>query len=176
MEHGVTDADLIARTRAGEPAALAELYRCYATQILTLATRLLGSTADAEDLLHDLFVGLPEALRRYEDEGKFSAWLRTVAVRMALMRLRSSRRRRETDLDAAQHVAGSASAPSLDAAAVERALAQLSPGLRAVFVRREIEGRSHQEIAELLNISTSASEARLSRAMGALRVTLHGLA
>lgn len=169
------EADLIARTRGGDATALEAIYRAHATRILTVATRLLDSRADAEDVLHDLFVGLPEALRRYEHRGHFGAWLGKVAVRMSLMRMRSGRRRGEVDLDAARDVAkrdDSARAAAHDA--LELAIASLSPALRAVFVLREIEGFTHQEIAAVLRISTSASEARLSRATAAIRKRLGG--
>jgi RNA polymerase sigma-70 factor (ECF subfamily) len=62
---------------------------------------------------------------------------------------------------------------SLDASiTIERALAELAPNLRAVLVLKEIEGFSHAEIAEMLNISVSASEVRLHRALHALRAML----
>src|SRR5206468_3306502 len=146
MQSQARDADLIARARAGNADALAGLYHRYAGEPLTLAARLTGSRADAEDLLHDLFVGLPEALRRYEDRGAFAGWIRRVAVRMALMRMRTVRRRAEVTIDAAAEVAGPTverDAPAV--AAIERAIAELSPALRAVFLLREVEGYSHQE-------------------------------
>jgi RNA polymerase sigma-70 factor (ECF subfamily) len=169
------DADLIARTRAGDPSALAALYRSYGPAVLTVALRLLASHAEAEDVLHDLFVGLPEALRRFEDRGLLGAWLKRVAARMALMRLRSTRRRAEVDLTAASDVALRDEGSRADTrAALEAAIRSLSPALRTVFVLREIEGLTHQEIADMLQISTSASEARLSRATSSLRARLAG--
>jgi RNA polymerase sigma-70 factor (ECF subfamily) len=61
-----------------------------------------------------------------------------------------------------------------DLAAVQRAIAALPDALRAVFVLREVEGYSHAEIAELLNITTNASEVRLHRAVRSLRRALGG--
>src|ERR1043165_880320 len=98
------DPDLIPRIRRGDPAALTAVYRAFGGELLVLARRLMGSDADAEDVLHDLIVGLPEALRSYDERGKPRAWLKQVVVRMCLMRLRASRRRRETDLDAAGQI------------------------------------------------------------------------
>jgi RNA polymerase sigma-70 factor (ECF subfamily) len=93
--------DLIAATRSGDATALARLYEQHAGLLLRSATLLLRSRADAEDLVHDLFVGLPEALAHYEERGALAAWLGRVATRMALVRLRTRRRRHEVDLDAA---------------------------------------------------------------------------
>jgi len=163
------DPDLIPRLRRGDPAALTAIYRAFGGELLALARRLTGSDADAEDVLHDLIVGLPDALRNYDERGKLRAWLKQVVVRMCLMRLRAARRRRETGLDTAgQLVARAASAGTFDDA-IEIALRELSPAIRAVVVLRFIDGLSHQEIAETLGISTNASEARLSRGIVVLR-------
>src|SRR5688500_14931734 len=93
--------ELVRSARAGESAGIGELYDRYAGPLFRTAYRLTGSAADAEDVVHDVFVGLPEALRRYEERGSFSAWLTRVTVRTTLMRARSGRRRRETSLDGA---------------------------------------------------------------------------
>lgn len=167
------ESQLIERAARGDSTALAALYRLHGSAVLTLAFRLTGERADAEDVLHDVFVGLPEALRRYEHRGSFGPWLRRVTVRVALMRLRAARRRREVDIDPELGADGITQAMD-DKRAIEMALARLSPALRSVVVLKVIEGYSHREIAQLLHISPAASEARLSRAMAALRVHLRG--
>src|SRR5215212_6243850 len=102
------DADLVPAIRRGDAAALTAVYRAHGGELLALATRLTGSAADAEDVLHDLIVGLPEAVRSYDERGKLRAWLRQVVVRMCLMRLRATRRRNETGLD---HAGGISARP-----------------------------------------------------------------
>ncbi|HEX8245674.1 MAG TPA: sigma-70 family RNA polymerase sigma factor [Longimicrobium sp.] len=166
-----TEAELIDAARAGSADALAALYTAHAQPVFALAWRLTGSRADAEDVLHDVFVGLPEALRRYAERGSFGAWLRRVAARTALMRLRSGRRRREVDLEQA----GERSVEPADGGAVRdlwRAVAELPDGLRAVFVLKEVEGHTHAEVASLLGITPGASEVRLHRALRKLRERL----
>jgi len=135
---------------------------------MAVAYRLLMSRADAEDVVHDLFVGLPEALRRYEERGSMESWLKRIVVRLALSRLRA---RRHVTLDAVPDLAVKPHDP-VNRVAVQRALAELSPSLRAVLVLREIEGFSHAEIATLLGISAGASEVRLHRALRQLRGAL----
>src|SRR5215813_2372677 len=71
---------------------IAELYRRHADALLAVAYRLLLSRADAEDVVHDLFVGLPEALQKYEERGRMESWLKRIVVRLALSRLRFKRR------------------------------------------------------------------------------------
>lgn len=89
------DALLVDRVRSGDGDALGALYDQHAPRLLRVAWRMLGERAEAEDVLHDLFVGLPEALRRYDDRDRLDAWLIRCVVRLALMRLRQTRRRGE---------------------------------------------------------------------------------
>ncbi len=70
-------AEVLAGARRGAPGAIAALYGWFAGDLLRLTGRLLGSSAAAEDVIHDLFVGLPEHLARYDERGRFGAWLRT---------------------------------------------------------------------------------------------------
>jgi RNA polymerase sigma-70 factor, ECF subfamily len=163
----ISDAQLIAEVARGDTQALALLYRRHAHELLAVAFRVLQTRADAEDVVHDVFVGLPEALRRYEERGALGAWLRKVTARVALMRLRQDSARRTEPLGHTNEPAASNTAD--EALTIERALQQLSPGLRAVLVLKEIEGFSHAEIADLLDISVGASEVRLHRALRTLR-------
>ena len=158
---------LAERVRAGDLDALATLYHQHATTLLATAYRLLMSPAEAEDVVHDLFVGLPEALRKYQERGSLGPWLKRVTVRLALSRLRAPERR-AAELSAADQLPAPSGNP-IDRIALADALATLSPSLRAVLVLKEIEGFSHGEIAALLGISTAASEVRLHRALRALR-------
>ena len=153
--------------RTGDPEALASLYRVYGAALYRLAYRLTGTRQDAEDVVHDVFVGLPEALRRYEGRGSFAGWLKRVTARVALMRLRSGKRRREVALDSA---AGETEQPApSERDGLEAAVNALPDHLRAVLVLKEIEGYAHAEIAELLGIGEGASRVRLTRALKRLR-------
>ena len=166
-----TDAELALDARRGAPDALAALYRRHASALLAVAYRLLMSREDAEDVVHDVFVGLPEALARYDERGALGAWMKRVTVRVALTKLRREETRAEVALDTAPV----ARAPERDPAtgiSVADAMASLSPALRAVVVLKEIEGYTHTEIAEMLGISRGAAEVRLHRALRQLRAIL----
>lgn len=161
---------LIEAVRAGSPEALGALYRDHGAALYRLAYRLTGSREDAEDVVHDVFVGLPEALRRYEERGSFGAWLKRVTARVALMRLRGRQRRREVSLDGAER--GADPPPAADGIALRTAVRGLPDPLRVVLVLKEIEGYSHAEIADLLGIREGASRVRLARALKRLRKAL----
>src|ERR1043165_3105936 len=135
--------DVAARARTGHPDALSELYARYGNALMALAFRLTGSRADAEDVLHDVFLGLPEALARYEERGSLEGWLKRVTARVALARVRSRARTREVGL--ADNLVSPASPDRLDIESVQRAIDKLPATLRAVFVLREVEGYSHSE-------------------------------
>lgn len=149
------------------PDALGELYNRHGRALFRLAYRLTGSREDAEDVVHDVFVGLPEALERYEERGRLEAWLKRITARVALTRLRSRRRRAEVRLEAEAAAHGSGSRG--DTLELQAAVDTLPMSLRSVLVLKEIEGYSHAEIGQMLGISAIASRVRLFRALARLR-------
>jgi len=159
-----TESALLAAVRQGSTEALGQLYSLHGGDVFSLAFRLTGSREDAEDVLQDVFVGLPRALRSYDEQGRFGAWLGRVAARVALMRLRSRGALREDAIEAAGDPVARREADPVDRIAAQRALQKLPDGLRAVFVLKEVEGYSHAEIGALLGITAENSAVRLSRA------------
>lgn len=163
-------APLVEDTHAGDAEALSSLYARYAGAVYRTALRLTGSSADAEDVLQDTFLALPESLDRYDGRGNLEGWVRRVATRTALLHLRRARRRREIPLDEQQPASRSRlEEDAINRTALEHATARLPERLRAVFVLYEVEGYAHAEIARLLAIRRGTSEVRLHRARGALR-------
>jgi RNA polymerase sigma-70 factor (ECF subfamily) len=167
------DAALVKRLCTGDLEALDALFHRHATALLNLARRVTGSAVDAEDVVQDLFVGLPMAVRRYAERGSFGAWLRTVTVRLALDRVRRGTRRHEVALELADEQTAVSETPEVRWD-IEGAIAALPDDLRMVFVLKEVEGFSHAEIGRLLGIRTGTSEVRLHRAMRVLRRALGG--
>jgi RNA polymerase sigma-70 factor (ECF subfamily) len=164
----IIESEIIAQARRGLPEGLAALYETHGGGLLRLATRLSGSDTDAEDFLHDLFVGLPELLGRYEHRDRLDAWLRGVMTRMVIGRMRS-RRNKDVSLNAGQDrsLPGTPADP-WNAIDLERAISRLTDTERSAFVLK-LEGYSHDEIAALLGISTGASRVRHLRALRHLR-------
>lgn len=165
----LSDAVVVARVRAGDLKALATAYERHARMVMAVAYRLTASRADAEDVLHDVFLGLPEALQRYEERGSFASWLKRVVVRAALMQKRRLRRNTPIGAEIPAPSTGDASQTFVDRVALDRALKRLPRDLRHVFVLKEIEGYSHAEIGQLLGIRKNTSEVRLHRAIKRLR-------
>lgn len=163
--------DAIAQTRAGSPAGLADLYNRYSGPMLALARHLTGSVSDAEDVVHDVFVGLPEALRHYDERGTFEAWLRRIVTNSALATMRRSRtheRRFAPGVEPA-HVP----APDqLHGGEVWRAVAALPGSLRVTVELRHLGGLTHEETARVLGITSGAVRVRYTRALRLLRNAL----
>ena len=165
--------EILRRVRAGDPEGLAELYDRHAAALFRTAYQVSGSRHDAEDIVHDLFVGLPDALKRYEERGNLSAWLTRVVVRLALMRARTNGRRPTAPIADAENVASAGRTDArLEQGVVNAAIMALPAGLRIVFTLKQVEGFSHEEVAGMLGISTGASRVRLARAIRLLRRAL----
>jgi RNA polymerase sigma-70 factor, ECF subfamily len=164
---------LVARLRTGDDHALEGLYQLHARRLFGLALRLTNSRDDAAEIIQDVFVGLPLALRSYTERGAFGAWLRRITARLSIDRLRRDQRRHEVPLEPDHQGTVASPAGKIDAReALERAVATLPDALRSVFVLKEVEGYSHAEIADLLGIRRGTSEVRLLRAIRRLRQEL----
>ncbi len=164
----------IDRVQADDMTALGELFTAHGDLVYRTALRLTRSRADAEDVTQELFVRLPGAVRGFTGgAANFPGWIRRVAVRQALMLLRSGQRRREVNVDGVAALVTRSDA-TLDRLSLDAALARLSNEHRTVFLLKEVEGYDHAEIAELLGISTANSEVRLHRARRQLRELLRG--
>ncbi len=168
--------DARARSSAHQPRSDAELleriFREYGQLVLDTAYRLTGTVSDAEDVLQDVFLALPSALQHYEDRRAFVPWLRRVTVRVALMRLRQERGRREVTMDAIAEPRAPEAPDRSEHSEIERAIMALPAALRTVFVLREVEGYAHAEIATLLGIREGTSQVRHHRAVRLLRAAL----
>ncbi|HEX2781700.1 MAG TPA: RNA polymerase sigma factor [Gemmatimonadaceae bacterium] len=166
------EAVLVGRVMRGDRDALAALYQGHGSTVYAVAFRLLAERSDAEDVTHELFVDLPRLLAGWDVvRGPLAPWLRRVAARLALMRLRAGRRRREVDAAGVASLIAQRDEPHARLT-LEDALARLSDELRVVFLLKEVEGYSHAEIAGILEISVRNSEVRLFRARQALRAFL----
>ena len=170
IEEGREDC-LVRQAAAGDAEALRALYETHADMVFGIAYRLTESSPDARDVLQDVFVHLPAALRTFDQRSSLATWLRVVATRRALEWLRARKRRREVPMG---DELPSRPPHALDTIALEQALAALPDTLRAVIVLKEVEGYSHQEIGEFLEITPGASAARLCRARASLRAALGG--
>jgi RNA polymerase sigma-70 factor (ECF subfamily) len=137
--------------------------------VYSLALRITGSEADAEDVVREVFVGVPEALHDF-DGHDFRTWLTMIATRHAYQYAHSDRGPREVESNPTSGYpeGRSTDADGLARHDLEAAIAGLEDGQRVVFVLKEVEGLAHEEVAATLGISAGLSRVRLHRARKAL--------
>lgn len=169
---------LVERLRRGEPSAVAAVYDAHHESIRAFARRLLGESAAAEDLVHDVFLKLPRAARRFEGRSNFRSFLIGVAANLARHHVRAAQRRRA----AMARYAGEPEPPSLCpesdarrrelAAMLVEAMDRLPIKQRVVFVLCEVEERTSSEVAEALSVPEATVRTRLFHARRKLRAIL----
>jgi RNA polymerase sigma-70 factor (ECF subfamily) len=167
--------ELLERASLGEADAITVLYEVYGNMVSRTGLRVMQSESEAEDVLQDVFLGLPRALKTYEGRGSFEGWLKRVVTRTALLKLRARRRKSEVSIESVQlSFAMDTRDRPIDRVLLETAIAALPERLRTVFVLKEMMGYSHADIGQLLGIAPNAARARLHRARKRLRKLLEG--
>jgi RNA polymerase sigma-70 factor, ECF subfamily len=162
--------DLVACARAGDRAAFEGLYRAHVGRVYALCLRMTADRGRAEELTQDTFVQAWRRLATFRGESAFGTWLHRIAVHAMLGENRTADRRERRVIPLAEPPAGRSEAfDGLFELDLERAIAALPPGARAVFVLHEIEGYAHDEIATMTGVAVGTSKAQLHRARRLLR-------
>jgi RNA polymerase sigma-70 factor (ECF subfamily) len=169
---------LVERCRRGELGAFEELYKAHAGRLYSLACRMLGNPADAEDLLQEIFLAAHRKLDSFRGESALGTWLYRLGMNQILdhVRSRAGRAGQVTDgLDDASLLADASghrlADRAIDRIDLERALAELPDGCRAAFLLHDVEGLEHKEVSEVLGIAEGTSKSQVHKA----RLRLRGL-
>lgn len=173
MSEREDDADLLARLAEGEREVLAELYDRHSGLLYTMALRIVGEPADAQDLLQDVFAGLERRAAQFRrEEGRAVGWLLTVTRRLALDRVRQAKRRRELLWEKAGDVPGThgagAAAPNFYGDEVMRlreCVGQLDDQQRTALEMAYFGGLTHEEISRSLEAPLGTIKARIRRGL-----------
>jgi RNA polymerase sigma factor (sigma-70 family) len=169
--------EVLAGARGGNECAQAAIYAAVAPATFGLVRRLAGSRALAEDLFQETMLTVFQRLSGFRGEAPFGAWVRQIAVSKCLMYLRSPWHRARLHLSGGFEAEGrwaetllpATPGPRAESFDVERALQRLAPTARAVVWLFEVEGYSHEEIAQSFGRSVSFSKSQLARAHLKLR-------
>jgi RNA polymerase sigma-70 factor, ECF subfamily len=170
---------LVERCRNGDLAAFEEVYRAHSGRLFSVACRMLGNPADAEDLLQEVFLSAHRKLDTFRGDSALGTWLYRLATNLCLDYLRSRAGRSNQLTDALDDEPGLADASSRGLAEravtrmdLERALTKLPEGCRAAFVLHDIEGLEHREVGEVLGIAEGTSKSQVHKARLRLRALL----
>ena len=161
------DPDVIERCKNGDRLAQKAVYDSLSSKMFAVCMRYMGDRDSAADILQDGFVTLFTKLDSYSGEGSFEGWARKIFVNTALMSLRKKDVLKQSeDVDAAWNVSSGDPTPIQNIGYQElcKMIAALPPGFRTVFNMYVVEGFSHKEIAEALEISETTSRSQLQRA------------
>jgi RNA polymerase sigma-70 factor (ECF subfamily) len=189
-----SDRELVERAQKGDGAAFATLVERHQRQLYRLAMRMTGSEADAQEVLQEAFLNAYQKLPLFRGEAQFSSWLYRIAANSALMRLRRKRRAPDAlgeqplELAGPRFSAEGAMEPTSISdwsqradermmstelgAAIDKAVQGLPEDYRTVFLLKDVDGLSNEEIAHALDLSVPAVKSRLHRARLALRERL----
>jgi len=177
------DAGVVASFLAGEQRAFEELVERYQTRLLNFVYRTIGDRDRAEDLVQEVFIRVNRHLHRFDRSKKFSTWIYTIASNLAKNELRNRSRNPLVFFQAMRSEQDEEERPLQfeDATSrpddmyrkrhlrqlVEETVAALPVHHRQVFVLRELEGKSYEEIADITDCNLGTVKSRLNRARSA---------
>ena len=169
------DLDLVRQAGEGQVEALEALYRRHSGRVYALCLRMTANERRAEELTQDVWVRVWRKIGTFRGESAFTTWLHRVTTNVVLQSERGHKRRRErihlVD-DLAPYDPGEESEPTEVRLTLERAIATLPERARMVFILHDVEGRTHGEVAQMLDVAEGTSKAHLHRARRILRERL----
>lgn len=185
-ENAVTEQELVARAKAGDDEAFAQLMRDNEKRIYNLTLRMTGNPEDAMDLAQEAFLNAWRGLKFFKGDSAFSTWVYRLASNACIDFLRRQKRRQDIsvpmptyeDDDSQPDIPDDRFLPEQELErqelrqAVLQGLEQLSLEHRQVLVMREINGLSYQEIADVLDLEAGTVKSRIARARISLRKIL----
>jgi RNA polymerase sigma-70 factor, ECF subfamily len=178
------EADAIRLAQMGDRSAFETLYRLHNRRVYALCLRMAGNLAEAEDLTQETFLAIFRKIQSFRGESAFSTWLHRVTVNVVLMRFRK-KKLTEDSLDETSELDENDEKPPMqfgardlrlsgviDRVNLERAINQLPPGCKEMFVLHDVAGYCHEEIAEIAGCSVGNSKSQLHKARVRLREIL----
>ncbi|HVG22116.1 MAG TPA: RNA polymerase sigma factor [Blastocatellia bacterium] len=173
------DLELARAAAAGDATAFERLYEQYNKRVYSLCFRMLGSASQAEDLTQEVFLQVFKKIGSFRGDSAFTTWLHRLTVNQVLMHFRKRGVKLEhtseegdftnvveTPLQSTRRIS------MVDRLALEKAISELPPGYRTVFVLHDVQGYEHEEISGLLDVSIGTSKSQLHKARMRLRELL----
>jgi RNA polymerase sigma-70 factor (ECF subfamily) len=187
----ISDLALVEKIRDRDQEAFAEIVSRYENRCYRLALKLTGNEMDAEEVLQDVFLSVYNKIDTFKGDAAFSSWIYRITANASYMKLRE--RKKEKSQQSSMSLEELSSVyktgmhygvfdwteglddPSLDedlSAVLQKAIAQLPEGYREVFVMRDIEGLSNEEVGKVTGLTVAAVKSRLHRSRMFLRKVL----
>jgi RNA polymerase sigma-70 factor (ECF subfamily) len=174
-----SDLELARAAAAGDTSAFESLYNQHHRRVYSLCVRMLGHTSQAEDLTQEVFLQVHRKLGSFRGDSAFTTWLHRLTVNQVLMHFRKRGVKLEHTSEEGDFtdvietpIQSTRRISMVERLALERAIAELPPGYRTVFVLHDVEGYEHEEISNLLKVSIGTSKSQLHKARMRLRQLL----
>lgn len=163
--------DLLRQCRQRKRSAQHQLFQIFYNYAMSIARRYVSNTETAEEVVNDAFFKVFTKVDLYEESLPFRFWLRRIVINTAIDRLRSTLKTHESGTHYEQQalIIESSVVEDLTREQILAALDRLPPAYRTVFNLFVVDGFSHEEIAQMLNISSGTSKSNLARARQHLR-------
>lgn len=165
----MTEVEIIQGCQKGRSKHQKALYDQYSGLVMHLCMRYSSNREDAEDLFQECFIRIFTYIKNFQENNSFKGWLHRVCINVIINKYRSNivSKRNGQNVELEEEVvehSTNVDFPSIPSEVLYQFIQELSPGYRAVFSLFEIEGYSHDEIAEMLGCSSNNSRSQLSRA------------
>lgn len=174
-----SDLELARAAAAGDATAFERLYEQHNKRVYSLCFRMLGNASQAEDLTQEVFLQVFKKIGSFRGDSAFTTWLHRLTINQVLMHFRKRGVKLEhtseegdftnvveTPLQSTRRIS------MVDRLALEKAISELPPGYRTVFVLHDVQGYEHEEISNLLDVSIGTSKSQLHKARMRLRELL----
>ncbi|MBW7867419.1 MAG: RNA polymerase sigma factor [Brumimicrobium sp.] len=174
----MNEEDLVKKCVSGDDKAQFELFNRFSSTMMGVVLRYINDRERADDVLQDGFIKVFNNLHLFESKGSLEGWIRRIMVNTSLDQIRKDKKDKfniELDDSFIEIVQENEVEGTLQAEILMNLVQQLPDGYRIVFNMYAIEGYSHKEIADRLNISENTSKSQYSRAKAALREVLKKL-
>ncbi len=180
------DKELVAELQNGNDAVFSEIVDRYTEKAHNLAMRITRNAEDTEEILQDVFVTVYRKIGDFQGKSAFSSWLYRITVNTSFMKLRKRKQNSCVALDditpGTEHNAVAAECEHWDAdsassrhelrEALESAISKLPEEYRVIFILRDVDGLSNQEVGKILDLTVPAVKSRLHRSRIMLRKKL----
>jgi RNA polymerase sigma-70 factor (ECF subfamily) len=160
--------------------AFETIYKRHHRRVYSLCLRMVANATEAEDLTQEVFIQLFRKIGSFRGESAFTTWLHRLTVNHVLMHFRKRGVRLEKTTEEGEIgeiqdflQAGAERPRFVDRIALDKAISELPPGYRTVFVLHDVEGFEHEEVANMLGVSVGTSKSQLHKARMRLRELLN---
>lgn len=163
---------LIENCKINDTKAQGELYKLYASKLFSLCLKYSRNYAEAEDNLQDAFLTIFDKIKQYENKGSFEGWIKRIVINTALQRYRIEKVLNIVNEDISENIEIEMDDDDISLKYLLQIIQELPDRYRLVFNLYVMDGYSHKDISEMLDVTIGTSKSNLARARQILKKTI----